>query len=59
MFRGVPVKIEIGPRDLEANQVVASRRDTLKKETIAVDQIAERIPALLEEIQKVFHFHMK
>jgi len=51
-LRGVPIKIEIGPRDLEANQVVASRRDTLKKETIAVDQLAVRIPALLEEIQK-------
>ncbi len=50
--KGVPVRIEIGPRDLEANQAVVLRRDTLEKMTLSFDDLVERIPALLEEIQE-------
>jgi hypothetical protein len=50
--KGVPVRVEIGPRDLEANQAVVLRRDTLEKMTLSFDGLAERIPALLEEIQE-------
>ena len=36
-LRGVPVRIEIGPRDIEANQCILFRRDTLEKETVSKD----------------------
>lgn len=51
-LKGVPVRIEIGPRDFAASQVIAARRDTSEKETIPMSGIVERIPALLREIQK-------
>jgi prolyl-tRNA synthetase len=51
-IRGIPVKIEVGPKDIAANQVVASRRDTLKKEPISMDGLADKVQALLEDIQK-------
>ena len=50
--RGVPVRIEIGPRDMEKAQVVLVRRDTGAKEFVPRSQLASRLPALLEEIQK-------
>ncbi|OGI34340.1 MAG: proline--tRNA ligase [Candidatus Moranbacteria bacterium RIFOXYA2_FULL_43_15] len=50
--KGVPVRIEIGPKDLEADSMIVVRRDTGEKETVAMDSAEKRIPALLEEIQK-------
>jgi len=50
--RGVPVRIELGPRDLEARQVVLVRRDTGTKETVPEDGLTERIGVLMEEIQR-------
>lgn len=49
--RGVPVRIEIGPRDLEKNQVVVVRRDTGEKEFLNRDGLVTRLPELLDEIQ--------
>jgi len=52
-LRGVPIRIEIGPRDAAAGQVVAvPRTNRGAKETIGKDAVAERIPALLEEVQQ-------
>jgi prolyl-tRNA synthetase len=51
-LKGVPVRIAIGPRDLENKTVEVARRDTLTKETIPADSVGERIPALLEDIQQ-------
>ncbi len=51
-MRGVPVRIEIGPRDLENNQAVLVRRDTNEKEIIEISKLEERLTSLLEEIQK-------
>lgn len=51
-LRGVPLRIEIGPKDIQKDQVVLARRDTGEKLTISQDQLAERVPVLLEEIQK-------
>lgn len=51
-LKGVPVRLAIGPRDLENNTVEIARRDTLTKETVSADRLEELIPALLEEIQK-------
>ncbi|MCS7197628.1 MAG: proline--tRNA ligase [Candidatus Bipolaricaulota bacterium] len=51
-LRGVPLRIEIGPKDIQKDQVVLARRDTGEKLTISQDQLVERVPVLLEEIQK-------
>lgn len=50
-LKGVPVRLEIGPRDLEAGQVTVARRDTGEKSAVAVSDLATYIPALLEQIQ--------
>ncbi|KOS30717.1 proline--tRNA ligase [Bacillus anthracis] len=49
-MKGIPIRLEVGPKDIEKNQVVLVRRDTKEKEFISMDQLEERIPALLEEI---------
>lgn len=51
-MKGVPVRLAIGPRDLENKTIEVARRDTLTKETIPVDKIIEHIPMLLDDIQK-------
>ena len=51
-MKGVPLRIEIGPRDIENNQVVIMRRDNLEKQTICIDDLATAIPELLEAVQK-------
>lgn len=51
-MKGVPVRLEIGPRDIENNQCVLVRRDTLEKETVSLENVNKRIAELLEEIQK-------
>jgi prolyl-tRNA synthetase len=50
-MRGIPVRIEIGPKDLENGKCVAVRRDTREKEEIALDSLTTRIPELLDAIQ--------
>ena len=51
-LKGVPVRIAIGPRDLENNQVEIARRDTLEKHTASFDGLLEHIEKLLEDIQQ-------
>jgi prolyl-tRNA synthetase len=51
-LQGVPVRVEIGPRDMEKGQCVAVRRDTGEKAFLAVADAPTRLRALLEEIQK-------
>ncbi|MBI3963199.1 MAG: proline--tRNA ligase [Deinococcus sp.] len=50
-LKGVPVRIELGPKDIEKQQVVLVRRDTGAKETAPQATLPERVDALLEEIQ--------
>ena len=50
-LRGVPVRLAIGARDLEAGTVELARRDTKEKQTVPLDGLTERIAALLDEIQ--------
>ena len=50
-LKGVPVRLAIGPRDIENNTVEVARRDNLTKETIPIDKIIEHIPKLLDDIQ--------
>ncbi len=51
-LKGVPVRIAIGPRDLENKTVEIARRDTLKKELISKDSVVDNVVSLLDEIQK-------
>jgi prolyl-tRNA synthetase len=50
-LRGVPLRLEIGPKDIEKAQVFSARRDTREKAAIPLAELATRVPALLEEIQ--------
>ncbi len=51
-MKGVPLRIEIGPRDMENNEVVIARRDNSEKETVSIDLTAQTIDAYLKDIQK-------
>tara|TARA_Y100000034_G_scaffold81076_1_gene97197 strand:- start:308 stop:1678 length:1371 start_codon:yes stop_codon:yes gene_type:complete len=51
-LKGVPLRIAIGPRDLEKRTVELARRDTLTKETVSKDDIVSRVQDLLVEMQK-------
>ncbi|MDE5559863.1 MAG: proline--tRNA ligase, partial [Bacteroidales bacterium] len=51
-FKGVPVRVAIGPRDLEEGTAEVCRRDTLEKSVHAMDDLTRFIPALLAEIQQ-------
>jgi prolyl-tRNA synthetase len=50
-LKGVPVRLAIGPRDLENKTIEVARRDTLTKETISIEILNEFIPKLLDDIQ--------
>ncbi len=50
-LRGIPLRMEIGPRDLDANQAVLVRRDTRAKQTVSLDAIGEEVEELLETMQ--------
>jgi len=50
-LKGVPIRIEIGPRDIKQKQVTLARRDTFQKITVREDEAAETVTKLLEEIQ--------
>ena len=49
--RGIPVRVELGPKDIEAGQAVLVRRDTHEKITVAIDEIPAKVGELLETIQ--------
>ena len=51
-LRGVPLRLEIGPKDLEKSQVLVARRDTREKLGVPMDGLVGRIGALLDEIQQ-------
>jgi prolyl-tRNA synthetase len=51
-LRGVPLRLEIGPKDIEKGQVFSARRDTREKAPIALADLDSRVPALLDEIQQ-------
>jgi len=51
-LKGVPVRIAIGPKDIESKTLEVARRDMLTKEIISRDTIAEKVELLLAEIQK-------
>ncbi|MBV9284854.1 MAG: proline--tRNA ligase, partial [Acidimicrobiia bacterium] len=54
-LKGVPVRLEIGPRDLAEGTATMVRRDKGEKESTPLDGLPTRIPQLLDEIQKALH----
>ena len=54
-LKGVPVRLAMGPRDLENGTVEVHRRDTLEKQTVALEGLDKSIAALLDDIQKTIY----
>ena len=50
-LKGVPLRIEIGPKDIEQTQVVLVRRDNNKKEFVKIAQLEDKVKEILEEMQ--------
>ena len=51
-MKGVPLRLELGPRDIENNVCVAVRRDNGEKVTVSLDELEARIPELLDAVQQ-------
>ena len=51
-MRGIPVRVEIGPKDMEQNKAVLVRRDTREKIEVSLDELEDRVGELLATIQK-------
>jgi prolyl-tRNA synthetase len=51
-LKGIPVRVEVGPRDLKQGTVTVVRRDRSQKSPVAVDSVVASIPALLDDIQR-------
>ncbi len=58
-LRGVPLRIEIGPKDIEKNQVVFARRDTGEKSFVPQAELAKRAGELLDAVQTNLYTHAK
>ncbi|MDD4376375.1 MAG: His/Gly/Thr/Pro-type tRNA ligase C-terminal domain-containing protein, partial [Clostridia bacterium] len=50
--KGIPVRIEIGPKDIEKGECILFRRDTYEKKSVSLDNLENEIERLLEDIQK-------
>ncbi len=50
-MKGVPIRLEIGPKDIENNQVVLVRRDTREKLVVSIDELEKELSKLLDAIQ--------
>ena len=51
-MRGIPVRIEVGPKDIEAGQAVIVRRDTREKITVSFEELSAKVGEILETMQK-------
>jgi prolyl-tRNA synthetase len=51
-MRGVPLRIEIGPKDIEKSQVLTARRDTREKAGVPMEGLAARVREILDDIQR-------
>jgi prolyl-tRNA synthetase len=54
-MKGIPLRLEIGPRDIENNQCVLVKRYNREKVTVQLDQLQDLIPAMLEEIHQAMY----
>ena len=51
-MRGIPLRVEVGPKDIEAGQAVIVRRDTREKTIVSFDELEAKVGELLETMQK-------
>lgn len=51
-MKGVPLRVELGPKDIENGVCMAVRRDNGEKVSVALGELAEKVPALLEAVQQ-------
>jgi prolyl-tRNA synthetase len=51
-LRGVPLRVEIGPKDIEKSSVLVARRDTREKQNMAMDGLAASLRTLLDDVQR-------
>jgi prolyl-tRNA synthetase len=51
-MRGIPVRVEMGPRDIEAGKAIIVRRDTREKIETSIDTLADKIKEVLDTMQK-------
>lgn len=51
-MKGVPIRLEVGPKDIENNQVVLARRDTSEKIVVSMDELETKVKELIDDIQK-------
>src|SRR3712207_2593780 len=49
-MKGIPVRVEVGPKDIENNQVVLVRRDTREKVVVSMDELETKVQELLDDI---------
>jgi len=54
-LRGVPLRVEIGPKDIEKSAVLVARRDTREKQSLSMDGLPQRVLQLLDEVQANLH----
>ncbi len=54
-MRGVPIRIEIGPRDIASGQCVLVRRDNLEKQFVSLEELTERVPAELAKLTEALY----
>ncbi|WP_251860850.1 proline--tRNA ligase [Clostridium sp. Marseille-Q2269] len=54
-MKGVPIRLEVGPKDIEKNQVVLARRDTGEKIVVSMDELETVIPELLDNIHETMY----
>lgn len=50
-MQGVPIRLEVGPKDIQQRQCVAVRRDSGAKVTIPEDEVEKKLVAMLDDIQ--------
>lgn len=58
-LKGVPLRIEIGPRDIKKNEAVVVRRDTGEKESVPLTKLVKRVEELLEMVQENLYSRAK
>jgi prolyl-tRNA synthetase len=51
-LKGIPIRIEIGPKELEKNQVIITKRNDNKKLAVKINSLKKQIPDILEQIQE-------
>src|SRR6476620_2938514 len=51
-MRGVPLRLEIGPKDIEKSAVMVARRDTREKQSLPMEGLADQLRTLLDDVQR-------